>query len=440
MTTPRTNQTPPRSPHITRQVTANVPPRRISQVLALSTGYPRGPTLAVLTIGGPSHMSASLIEMWQGDALNVKCNFCAIEVGEAPDTGLPELLQAHVPQGAHLYLVQRDAKVSVDEIEEVREVLDRLEIPLASDEVLNADDRQGWEFPVLDEVLRPKSGEPVDDDDDAAVKQQVAQDHAKCFEMYKEIDQLRARLAMCEPSSIGAGQQKPTAITQAFNELQFSKHWQAAAGSAGAKVVCEMVRESDSQDEATQRRIEGPLHTLLLGMRDDPDTLRAVLEAAEKLTGFRKSVLPLARMCMVYMEHQVASGALDDQPLAALDFARSVQRYSLLEHAYLSKLKALQDLQDRNSKGEVLLSMAFAEALIDVLRDGGQRGLSLQRNDMKPEEAAAAAAVATAWQDMLKQGNEGFLDFLALWTPWQALITRRQAQLAAESKPQHAMN
>lgn len=236
MTTPRTtpNRTPPGSPRITLQVPANTPLRRVSKVLATSMGYPAGPTLVLLTIGGPSHMSNTLIRDWQDGAIVAECNFCAIEVGEAAgsDIELPELLHAHVPQDAHLYLVQRDAKVSIEEVEQVREVLDRLEIPLASDEPLNADDVRTWVFPVLDEVAPPEHVR-APDYEVAAVRQKLEQNRVKSFELNREIEQLQAFIVAMRETGASPGEENeaPTVIMSAFNELQFSKHWQSVAGT-----------------------------------------------------------------------------------------------------------------------------------------------------------------------------------------------------------------
>lgn len=389
-------------------------------------------------------MSNSLIRNWQEDTIVIQCNFCAIEVGEAAasDTELPALLQAHVPQGAHLFLVQRDAKVPPEEIEELREVLDSLEIPLASDVPLNPDDVATWVFPVLDEVAPPKYVGPTDDDV-AAVKHQLAQNQVKSFELNREIEQLQAIISALQETAARPGEETaaPTTMVAAFNELQFSKHWQAVAATPGAKAVHRMMAETYYLNEATQSHVEGLLHTLLLGMRDDPDTLQPVLNAAQKLPTGVTSVFALSKMCVAYMEHCVASGALDRTPLVALDYARYVQRYELLEDAYANQLKTMRDSKERNSQLEVDVSIAFEEALIAVLRDGGKQGPPPpQQWDMSPGEAAAADTVQAAWQEMLKRGNEGFQNFLDQWAPWQALVRGRQARLAEERRAQQAMN
>ncbi|WP_162589202.1 hypothetical protein [Variovorax sp. RA8] len=388
-------------------------------------------------------MSNTLIRDWQDGAIVAECNFCAIEVGEAAgsDIELPELLHAHVPQDAHLYLVQRDAKVSIEEVEQVREVLDRLEIPLASDEPLNADDVRTWVFPVLDEVAPPEHVR-APDYEVAAVRQKLEQNRVKSFELNREIEQLQAFIVAMRETGASPGEENeaPTVIMSAFNELQFSKHWQSVAGTPGAKAVYQLMGQIYYLNEETQSHVEGLLHTLFLGMRDDPDTLRSVLRAAEKVTTGMTSMFALSKMCIAYMEHRVASGALDDKPLVALDFARCVQRYKLLEDAYANQLKAMRDSQQHNSLLEVDLSMAFEDALIAVLRDGGKRGLPPRQQGMTPGEAMAADTVQVAWQEMLKLGNEGFQNYLDQWIPWQGLVDRRRMKLAGARESQQAMN
>jgi hypothetical protein len=389
-------------------------------------------------------MSNTLILDWQEDAVDAKCNFCAIEVGEAAesDTDLPELLHAYVPQDAHVYILQRDANVSGEEIEQLREVLDRLEIPLASDEPSRADDVHTWVFPVLDEVATAGRVGWIDDRI-AAEKKQREHNREAYFKLNREAqDQDEAlRLAM-EKAGISPGQEAglPTFIMNAFNELQFSKYWQALADTPGAKAVYWTMREIYRLDEGTQSHVEGLLHTLLLGMRDDPGTLGAVLSAAEKLTDPGSGVFALSKMCIAYMEHRVASGALDDKLSVALDFARCVQRYELLGEACANELKVARILKGRSSPLEVELQIAFEDASIAVLRDGGKRGLPPQEEDPTPAEAAAADIVQAAWQEMLKRGNEGFQKFLTQWKPWGALASRRAERLAAERQSQQAMN
>ncbi|VTU41115.1 hypothetical protein H4CHR_05850 [Variovorax sp. PBS-H4] len=403
-------------------------------------GYPGAPTLAVLSIGGPSD---TLVRHWQDAAIVSEWNFCAIEVGEeaASDTELPELLRAHVPEGTHLYLAQRDAKVSIGEIEDVREVLDRLEICLASDEALNADDVRSWNLPLLDELV-PSGHVGSDDEDIAAVKQRLAENEATSLELRAEIGQLHAiilamRNAGADP---GEGEHTQPTFVNDFNELQFSKHWQSVAGTPGARAVQKTITEIYYLDEPTQSHVEGLLHTLLPGMRDDPGALRSVLNAAEKQTTGKNCLFALSKMCIAYMEHRVASGGLDDTPLLALDYARCVQRHKLLEDAYASTLETVRASEGRTSALEIEVSLAFEDALIAVLRDGGKRGVSLHKGVMTQGQAVAADTVQAAWQDMLQRGNAGFQDFLAHWTPWQTWVSRRQARLAAERKSQHPMN
>lgn len=111
-------------------------------------------------------MADTLIREWQKSAMAKECSFCAIEVSEAArsDSELPELLSAHAPHGAHLYIVKRDSNVSGDEIQQLREVLDSLQIQPAWNEPLNVDDSSTWAFHVLAEVKLEERVESADRD------------------------------------------------------------------------------------------------------------------------------------------------------------------------------------------------------------------------------------------------------------------------------------
>jgi hypothetical protein len=228
-------------------------------------------------------------------------------------------------------------------------------------------------------------------------------------------------------------------IRDAFNQLQFSDHWQKAqkAGTSGARVVTQTVEQFYVDiDGEMQSHVEGPLQSLLLAMHGDPDVLPSVLNTAAQLPARATWPIAVSKMCIAYMEHEVASGARDDDLSGALDFARCVQRYTLLEGIYARRRDSKQDRTAVPSLSEAELRLAFEMALISVLRHGGSQGMTLE--GLTPE---TAQIVQADWQDVIENGNgQGFQQFLAQWTPWQALLSRRAARLAAEREAQQAMN
>lgn len=449
-------RTPPGSPRITPQVPANARSRRISTLRAYSIGFPGNPTLVMLTTGGPSQRVDSLIRDWQDSAIAKKCNFCAIEVGEAAksDTNLPELLSARELQGAHLYIVKRDANVSEDEIQQVQDVLASLEIPVAWNEPLNADDGNTWVFPDLDEVKVQARVESTDQDlspegmlaklPEEVLMAEYARLRAELDANTKalkhgqlrsfELDKHQGMLAR-EALGIGPGIEEGApslskTIVDAFNQLQFSKDWQKLAGTPGAKVVCRTIESLYARlDDEAKSHFERFLESLFVAMRKDPVLLQSVLNAAAQVPASVGDVITVSRMCFVYMKHEVASGSLDERPEVALAYASSVQRFPLLEEIYQSKLAAVRKLIKPNPPLEVGLCIAFEAALTAVLRDAGKQGLPLQE-DLMP---GVADTIKDAWQEMEQRGNEGFKDFLAQ-PPWKEFISRSWAARLKEKE------
>lgn len=453
-------RTPPGSPRITPQVPANT--RRISKVLAHSMGLPGSPTLVMLMTGGLSHMADTLIREWQESAMAKECSFCAIEVSEAAksDSELPRLLSAHAPHGAHLYIVKRDSNVSGDEIQQLREVLDSLQIQPARSEPLNANDSSTWAFPVLAEVKLEERVESADRDRSLegvrakqtpedkeevlelkaryaglraaqdAVRKLLEQKQLQSFEQHTHIQD--ALLKRSRDIGAGIEEKAPSlsrTIVDAFNRLQFSENWQGLAGTPGAKAVSRTMQSLYARlDDETKSYLESFLETLFDDMRKK-QVLVSVLNAAAQVPAGAGDVIAVSRMCMAYMEHQVASGALDAKPLVALGYARCVQRFALLENIYQSELAAVQNMEKPNPPLANDLCMAFEAALIAVLRDAGERGLHLQE-DLMPE---VVDTIHNAWQAMKQRGNEDFKDFLAQ-PPWREFISRSWARLRGNEK------
>ena len=414
-------------------------------------------------------MSSTLVRKWQDEALMAKCNFCAIEIGEAAssDAGLPELLRAHVPEGAQSYIVQRDANVSENEIGQLKEVLKRLAIQVSSETPLNASDQSTWVAPLLDEITLQAHTESPDpalllqeeggrataedarrlraeqsriQDELNATKKMLEQNQASFFQLHQELASLLAMQPL--GASLRIAEEAPSpreSIRDAFNQLQFSDHWQKAqkAGTSGASVVTQAIEQFYGDiDGEMQSHAAVPLQSLLLAMRGDPDVLSCVLNTAAQLPASATWPIAVSKMCIAFMEHEVASGARDDDLSGALYLARCVQRYTLLEGIDARRRDAKQDRRPAPSFSEAELRLAFEMASISLLRHGGRQGLPLQ--GLTPE---TAQIVQADWQDVMENGNgQGFQQFLAQWTPWQALLSRRAARLAAEREAQQAMN
>ena len=139
---------------------------------------------------------------------------------------------------------------------------------------------------------------------------------------------------------------------------------------------------------------------------------------------------------IAYMKQCIAVGKLDDNPGLdlALDFAHRVQRYHLMEELAVASIEEMQNSAEHNPGLDDELCDAFDKALMNILLHGG-------KGELPPtaEDGPVADAVKKAWVEMKQRGNAGFKEFLSLWEPWQALVSRRQVRLKAERESQEAM-
>jgi hypothetical protein len=427
----------------------------------------------MLTLGKVDYLSHQLVNNWQELTEDARCNFCAIEVGDAPesDRGLVDLLHTHVPQGAAVYIVQRDSNVSSKEVKQVQQVLDDLDIPLASDGTspLVADDQSAWTFQprILDtssnpafNAQRPPSFEQAAPSAEAALGPDASSiweelevvrrmrhelriaDFNSCLELNKIgvfIDSLGAQLTQDQIGEgfdlTDSGPAMPQILIHFFNELQFTTHWQASASTPEAKVLRHLLAMVYRMDEDTQSHVAFPLLILLCHMRHDPALCRSVLGAASELSINQDGVMAISKLCMACMEQRVASGAVDDEPLVALDFARCVQRSRLLGEIYLRERGAMHDSAELHPRLRAEICCAFDQALMSVALHGGQEEVSFS----EAADPIAVTTVQSAWREMKQLGNETFNDFLRDWAPWQALMARRQTEQAKKRKLQSSM-
>ncbi|WP_068680594.1 MULTISPECIES: NEL-type E3 ubiquitin ligase domain-containing protein [unclassified Variovorax] len=388
-------------------------------------------------------------------------NFCAIQVGDAAgsDDGLAELLCIHVPRGARPHILQSDASVSRETIDQVRSLLAKLEIEPASSEPLIANDQRAWEFLSLVPLAPVSAGgspggaidnNPLADaprrvDNSGAIEatlRRMKEIGGKTFKLHQEQQTLHALLARLEgmrPAPRRVEPQIRAAIRHAFNELQVEPHWQKVAGTQGAKRLCEVLdrirTNEEGVDEQVQEKVELLLQILLFAMRGDAAMLQSVLNAASRLPAGVDSKIAVSKMYVAYMEHSVAVGELDAKPLVALQYARGVQRYTLLKAICQELLASVRVAAGYSALHKFELCTLFDNAMIDVLLDGGKQAPSFEQ-DSNP----AADDLRTAWYEMIQRGSEGFRDFLAEWAPWQALMRRRSRPPSSKRMFEPIMN
>ncbi|GAA4355475.1 hypothetical protein GCM10023165_47630 [Variovorax defluvii] len=458
MTTPRANgSSPPRSPPITPRESNNAPARRFSKLLPSSEKIDKGrPTVVVVTAGGSNHMCTELLANWKDQAHGLAWNFCAIEAGDKNDldeqpASLADLLTENVPKGANVYIVLPDRKVSDDEVETVRQILDRLEIRLASNQPLIANEEEAWTlspFRSDEPDLQPDSTQPATPSScnssrpletdlaialqrHAALEEEIAQYRKDAFELNQKMEAALQLLATlqgapepADPTPLGKR------LTHAFNELQFTPHWQAAVNTAGAQALCKLIERVISEGEPTRKEVEFPLSIVLLAMREDPAILSPMLAFASKLPDHRlRSTSQAKQLYVAYMECRIRSGALDDGPLLAdaLTYAHCVHRYRLLAGEAAQAWESESPHFNLLQQSELLA--VFDKALMHTLLNGGQQGLPLAE-DVTPEVAAVAK---TAWRQAMQYATEAsFRDFLDTWEPWQGLVNRRQTRPEAK--------
>ena len=294
-----------RSPSPTRRITSSVSAatvsRRSSILLASKIDYPDRPTVVVLTVGGRSDMREALLKYWEDEAHEEEFNFCAIEAGDAaePDRFLTELLYKYVPLDTPIYILQRDAKVPSEEVKRVQDLLNRLEISVATNAPLLANE-YGAPIALPVEREEPEDAE-LEHADTLLGNQTVMSDHRHPpFEA--DVDFLGQRPSM------------PSSVVSAFNVLQFTSHWQASTSSHGAKVLCELL-DRISIEKAVQRHVQSPLESMFIAMAGDRAMLEAVLSVVAHLPANSDSLVAVSRMYLGYMEQRVASGNLDNEPL-----------------------------------------------------------------------------------------------------------------------------
>jgi hypothetical protein len=465
MTTPRTNLPSPSGRTMSR-ISANTRPPRISKLLNLSTIHPDKPAQILLVVGGTNYMSNALIRDWEMHAGMAQYNFCAIQVGDAAGSndGLAELLCVHVPRGARPHILQTDANVSAETIDQVRSVLSQLEIEPAASEPLIANDQRAWELLSLlpqapaSAELAHRAGSPAEAienkplaadlrraDNSGAIQdalKRMKEIGGKTFKLHQHQQMLHAALARlrgAQPVSRTVEAQIRATIRHAFNELQFEPHWQKVAGTQGAKRLCEVLdrirTNEEAVDEQVQEKVELLLQILLFAMRGDAAMLQSVLNAASQLPAGVDSKIAVSKMYVAYMEHSVAIGELDAKPLVALQYARGVQRYTLLKEIYQNLLASVRVAAGYSPLLKFELCTLFDNAMIDVLLDGGKQTPSLEH-----ESNLVANDLQAAWHEMIQRGSEGFRGFLIQWAPWQALMSRRPKQPDSERMFEPIMN
>lgn len=449
------------SPTPLRRITyaeAFTPPRRISKLRTSNTNYVGRPTLVALIAGGSSDMSTALVDDWEGEARNAQVNFVAIEIGDGAgsDPDPPTLLGTNVPPGASVYIVLRDERVSDDEIEQLREVLDRQQIPHEGEALVPGEER-AWNMPpvletapIVDEAFEHPhltrcaydfhphpTAEQFFAHQRAETRKLEAQARMLNFEIKQNAAltaETRHLIDAIDPEQKHKRSLKP-AIIEAFHKLQVTAAWQRATRTAGAKALCGLL-VAISLEKRLQDDVEGVLEDLLLGLGNDADVLDAVLGDTARLPGDLDSGTAIAMIYIAYMKQCVTLGKLDDTPRLdlALDFAHRVQRYHLMEELAAASIEEMEDSAEQDPGLEDKLYDAFDKALMNILLHGGKRELP-----PVSEEGPIADAVEKAWLEMKQRGDAGFKEFLASWSPWLSLVSRRQARLKAEREAQEAM-
>lgn len=415
-----------------------------SKLLASSTEHhPERPTVVMLTVGGPSYMSNEMVGRWLQHADDAQVNFTAIQASaDKSDPRLEELLRAHVPQGASLYLVQCDVRVPDDELEEALRMLSDLKIPLAERLVANGHNDQLF-VPELfrqDEDtqpglfhLLPSTGHPLQDRHSAEYEGMRTQ-----MEGEQNMQALDALIAALDGriSDLGGDPTAslPACVVGAFNKLQFATHWQqnaeggaALRQTAGAQALLQLLKHF-SIDRCARRQLEDPLVTLLAAMSEDPSTCQSALDAAGQLDPDTPLVIAVLGMHVACIEHRVRSVELE-QP-KALQYARRVLRYEILEQVYASEVQGLRQsrtAEKHDLSAESRLCSAFHDALIRALLGGEQE---------TPDNDPIATAVEAICRRLELQADEVLQEFLDNWEPWQELLRRGEAQEGVVPEPQ----
>jgi len=416
--------------------------------------------LVALTVGGSSYDSNNLLARWQEAAQGAEYGFCAIETGDDPrnDEGLKQLLRANVPQGASVFIVQRDANVPEEDIQQVRDLLAVLDIPLESvavdaTDLSDARSRSPFERQLSDADLF--AGIANADPTISGVERRHWTD--LCFQREQEIKTLKDQIEANE-KTIRDDQEEEAeddrkinelmqwfagkgelvkllyapvleSISFEFTQLMETEHWKSAAGTEDVRAM-DLLLQRLATGRAFQNEIEFPLRSVLHAMRDDPVLFQSVAKAAAELPIDADSADATGSLYIVYLEHQIGSGKFDDDLKTAARLARCVQRFKLLKENLQEFRNAAKQSPAYDEGGLADLYGACQKALIGVLRSEEELPLG------EDVPASAADVVRAVWKDVKERGEKELPDFLKEWECWQTLVQRRQEAKRRKLEPQ----
>lgn len=254
--------------------------------------------MVVLIVGEPSAACDALLKFWEDEAHEDEFNFCAIEAGDAaePNAFLTDLLCSHVPLDTCIYIVQRDSEVPGEELKRVQDLLDQLQISVATIQPLLATEYDHW-VAASGELRNPAEAE---------LEHSGIGECGNASFHPNEIQQQNCAAAAVQLPSM------PSGIVKAFNQLQFTPHWQAAASTRGAKVLCQLLGRIRLEN-AVEPQGQSALETVLTAMTHDQAMLESVLSAAAQWPVDSNSLALILWMYLACMEQRVASGTLDAQ-------------------------------------------------------------------------------------------------------------------------------
>lgn len=455
--------TPPRSPSPDRGANADrrkaAPITRTTRVRAewSAMHHPGRPTVAVLLVGtGEQDATHHQLVAWRRRAREVEYNYCVIEAGDASEevSACAELLMRQLPADATVVVLQADPDVPADEVERAQDALSHAGLARRSlgPVIAGEGDTRGLPaFPSELELLRAAlrdigelaRGEGIDAHAEAAfearqrpiMQSQRQQQISQIATLEKQVEahtqvvialgrRLAIELPVQEPLPA-----PPRAFTQLIDRLQFTPHWQARASTPQAARLMSLLlrvgREATSKPDSPQ---QFAVEEIVRSMGSTASALGAVLAAVDRWPADGSDQALLAVLLRALKEHDVASGAFDDDPVyAPRAAARCVLLHGELQALAASALNTLGNARVRNLGYESRLQDYFEQAQLALLLDL-EEALPDAQALSTPGFDSVAGIVFAAWLQSRQHADEALDAFMAGWTPWQNMVERLTSQ------------